>query len=276
MKKKEPPSSCIDSKIQSGPQDAVYSQVQSRQLLVQSNVARCHFRSFWLKQANCIIIRKKNEECLLSISKLSFRLHCKHTKNKSTTMYISTSWWVNGPTPNFTFKKKFRMKTSPNHSLATMISTSAVSVPIKLLARHVHIPESSGRADSRIKLLPMTALPLFFFTQIISGFGVPWAKHCSCIISPFVAGSGCFGLVVMLGLAKIRFENWKATQISFNSLQRKLTILYFIIQILKWLFITAVWLALSNVIYSRIKLFFALNHICSNSHNSCTNHINLI
>ena len=34
MKKKEPPSSCIDSKIQSGPQDAVYSQVQLRQLLV--------------------------------------------------------------------------------------------------------------------------------------------------------------------------------------------------------------------------------------------------
>ena len=31
MKKKEPPSSCIDSKIQSGPQDAVYSQVQLRQ-----------------------------------------------------------------------------------------------------------------------------------------------------------------------------------------------------------------------------------------------------
>ena len=46
MKKKEPPSSCIDSKIQSGPQDAVFSQVQLRQLLVQSNVARCHFRSF--------------------------------------------------------------------------------------------------------------------------------------------------------------------------------------------------------------------------------------
>ena len=44
--KKEPPSSCIDSKIQSGPQDAVYSQVQLRQLLVQSNVACCHFRSF--------------------------------------------------------------------------------------------------------------------------------------------------------------------------------------------------------------------------------------
>lgn len=84
IKKKEPPSSCIDSKIQSGPQDAVYSQVQLRQLLLQSNVARCHFRSFRLKQANCIIIRKKkNEECLFSISKLSFRLHCKHTQKKT-------------------------------------------------------------------------------------------------------------------------------------------------------------------------------------------------
>ena len=29
-------------------------------------------------------------------------------------MYISTSWWVNGSTPYFTFKKKFRMKISPN------------------------------------------------------------------------------------------------------------------------------------------------------------------
>ena len=29
-------------------------------------------------------------------------------------MYISTSWCVNEPTPNFTFKKQFRMKTSPN------------------------------------------------------------------------------------------------------------------------------------------------------------------
>ena len=65
MKKNEPPSSCIDSKIQSGPQDAVYSQVQSRQLLVQSNVARC-----------------QNEECLFSISKLSFHLHCKHKKKQ--------------------------------------------------------------------------------------------------------------------------------------------------------------------------------------------------
>ena len=61
--------------------------------------------------------------------------------------------------------------------LATIISTSAVSVPIKLLALQVQFPVSSGSADSRIKLLPMTALPLFFFTQIISGFGVPKAIH---------------------------------------------------------------------------------------------------
>ena len=121
MKKKEPPSSCTYSKrIQNNPQDAVYSQVQLRQLRAQSNVARFYFRSFRLKQANCIINRKKNEECLFSISKLSFRLHCRHKrKKKGAQLCISQqaggSMGQPNPNPNSTFtKKKLRMKTSLN------------------------------------------------------------------------------------------------------------------------------------------------------------------
>lgn len=63
------------------------------------------------------------------------------------------------------------------HLLATIISTSAMSVPMKLLALQAQFPLSSGSADSRMKLFPMTALPVFLFTQIISGFGVPCARH---------------------------------------------------------------------------------------------------
>lgn len=48
----------------------------------------------------------------------------------------------------------------------------------------------------------MIALPLFFFAQIISGLGVPWAEHCSNIESPFVAVYDFGGRVVMLGLAE--------------------------------------------------------------------------
>ena len=63
----------------------------------------------------------------------------------------------------------------PHDLLATVISTSAVSVPMKLLARQVQSPESSGSADFKKRSFPIKALPLSFFTQIISGFGVPSA-----------------------------------------------------------------------------------------------------
>jgi len=82
---------------------------------------------------------------------------------------------------------------------------SAVSVPKKLLALHVQFPVSSGSAFSKTKWLPMTALPLVFFAQIISGLGVPWAEHWNCIESPFVAVYDFGGRIVMLGLAK----QWK-------------------------------------------------------------------
>ena len=45
----------------------------------------------------------------------------------------------------------------------------------------------------------------------------------------------------------------------------------FVIFLLKSLGIPTIWLALSSVIYSKITLFFALNHICSKSRHSCSN-----
>ena len=42
------------------------------------------------------------------------------------------------------------------------------------------------------------------------------------------------------------------------------------ISLLKSLVIFAIWLALSNVICSRTTLFYALNHLCSKSRNSCS------
>lgn len=91
--------------------------------------------------------------------------------------------------------------------LATTSSISAVSVPKKLVALHVQFPVSSGSAFSRTKWLPMTALPLVFFAQIISGLGVPWAEHWNCIESPFVVVYDFGGRVVMFGLAEKK--SWK-------------------------------------------------------------------
>ena len=90
--------------------------------------------------------------------------------------------------------------------LATTSSISAVSVPKKLVALHVQFPVSSGSAFSRTKWLPMNALPLVFFAQIISGLGVPWAEHWNCIASPFVAVYDFGGRVVMFGLAEKKIE----------------------------------------------------------------------
>ena len=49
---------------------------------------------------------------------------------------------------------------------------------------------------------------------------------------------------------------------------RSLGVSIFIISILKSLVILAIWLALSSVIYSRLTLFFAINHVCCKSRHS--------
>ena len=83
----------------------------------------------------------------------------------------------------------------------------------------------------------------------------------------FVKDQSIFPLVVILFiLITISFddvflfgENWYWWLLGLEG---------FIISILKSLVIPEIWLALSSVIYSRITLFFALNHICSKSHHS--------
>ena len=57
---------------------------------------------------------------------------------------------------------------------------------------------------------------------------------------------------------------------SANNEMSERAICGFIISILKSLVIPGIWLAVSSMIYLRITLFFALNHICSKWRHSCS------
>ena len=69
------------------------------------------------------------------------------------------------------------------------------------------------------------------------------------------------------------WNHWWSLQADWLSavwfIHESLYFLLFIMSILKSLVIPSIWLALSSVIYSRITLFLALNHICSKSRQFC-------
>ena len=64
------------------------------------------------------------------------------------------------------------------------------------------------------------------------------------------------------------FQYFSLIKTSFFSVWKMLS--HLMKSLLKSKVISTIWLALNSVIFSRITLFFALNHICSKSHHSCS------